>query len=223
MSKEKISLYEFMNNLEKQISKGIKQNNLKDKYSIYNHIKNVVDDKLVYWDYLRDTEIINKFKTKICTDEIYRIEKDENIADFLNKMAKYILIEYLSEKYYKQDFNKKIEYNKTNNKCINIFDVVDDIEKHINRKIKLNKFKRMFNISDYIVDIVDDKLANFDYIRDVKLIYTFEDKIDNIIDGFEIDYYEHIDHFLNRLAKFVLTEYFLKKYFRNKYYKKWKW
>ena len=107
MSEEYKNLYIFLDNLEKQINKEIKENNLKKMSNICEYIENIINNKLVYFDYIRDVEIVNEFETEVCISNLFKIEENEGIASFLNRVAKFVLFEHFTDKYYKDNFNKR--------------------------------------------------------------------------------------------------------------------
>ena len=109
MSIEFKNLYVFIEDLKKIIDEEIKENNYIKLSDINNTIIDTIENKLIYYDYIRDVEIINYLETEVCISHLFKIEENEGIANFLNRMAKYILEEHFMDLYYKENFNKKKE------------------------------------------------------------------------------------------------------------------
>ncbi|MDD4407394.1 MAG: hypothetical protein PHF30_05105 [Bacilli bacterium] len=99
MNKDNFDIYNFLKDIKEEIAEEVKENSYKTSEEIDNCIINIVDCYLTYYDYIRDVTIIYEFETKIFEYNICKLEQNEGIASFLNRLAKDVLTQYLINEY----------------------------------------------------------------------------------------------------------------------------
>lgn len=95
MNEEYFNIHNFLKDIKDEIAEEVKDNNYTLRDEIDNCIGNIVENYLTYYNYIRDVTIINEFETEIFQFNEYKLEENEGISSFLNRLARDVLTQYL--------------------------------------------------------------------------------------------------------------------------------
>jgi len=99
MSEDYLDVYKFIENIKDDIIKEVKINDYNATVDIDNCIVGIVENYLAKVDYLRDIGIIKELEINTYIYTEFKLNKDELIDNFLNKLAKEYLTNYLIDAY----------------------------------------------------------------------------------------------------------------------------
>jgi len=99
MSEDYLDAHKFIEEIKDDIIKEVKINNYNSTVDIDNCIIGIIEQKLLEKDYLRDISIIKELEKDTYIYREFKFNKDEPIDNFLNKLAKEYLTNYLIDAY----------------------------------------------------------------------------------------------------------------------------
>lgn len=94
-TEKKFNVYNFIYEIKQDIENEITDQGLKTLCDVEQLIYNMVENYLVYYDYMRDAEIVAHLEDRVNIELETNIKYEGNIAAFLNKLAMAYLYEYL--------------------------------------------------------------------------------------------------------------------------------
>ena len=96
-TEKKFNVYNFINEIKQDVDQEIKEQGLTTLCEVEQLIYTMVEYyHLVYYDYMRDAEIVAYLEDRVAfLDLETNIKYEGNIADYLNKLAIAYLAEYL--------------------------------------------------------------------------------------------------------------------------------